>query len=315
MKNEECFSAPVESFMDDFDFGENLARFDKAAVFEEIDAMKDGPPFRKKKEQYLQPHENVLDDDEVEKEEKSQPSTTKDGYYYLTENEQKVPAVSPGDRAAIFKSSEMAGFSRERRIATVGLCCAQLVLGLIGGSQRFKVGNKHQKPTVVLLCGSHTQGAQGVSCGRHISQHHANVIVCVPGENKLNSEVSRELQLFRETDGEVILSPQNLPASPVDLIISALHRPAANLENDFSKSCIRWATQNSKACILSLDPSKHQDFNSKWSIFVGLPLHGSASLGNIYLCDPGIPNKFYKSLGQEYVVPYGSKFVIPLEDT
>lgn len=107
----------------------------------------------------------------------------------------------------------------------------------------------------------------------------------------------------------------DLPASPVDLIISALHRPAANLENDFSKSCIRWATQNSKACILSLDPSKHQDFNSKWSIFVGLPLHGSASLGNIYLCDPGIPNKFYKSLGQEYVVPYGSKFVIPLEDT
>lgn len=74
---------------------------------------------------------------------------------------------------------------------------------------RFKVGNKHQKPTVVLLCGSHTQGAQGVSCGRHISQHHANVIVCVPGENKLNSEVSRELQLFRETDGEVILSPQS----------------------------------------------------------------------------------------------------------
>lgn len=69
--------------MDDFDFGENLALFDKAAVFEEIDAMKEGVPSRKKKEQYLQPHENVLDDED-EKEEKALPSSQNDGYFYLT---------------------------------------------------------------------------------------------------------------------------------------------------------------------------------------------------------------------------------------
>ena len=34
---EDCFSAPTDSFLDEFDFEKNLALFDKQAVFEEIE--------------------------------------------------------------------------------------------------------------------------------------------------------------------------------------------------------------------------------------------------------------------------------------
>ncbi len=34
---DDCFSAPMKSFMDDFDFEKNLALFDKQAVFDEIE--------------------------------------------------------------------------------------------------------------------------------------------------------------------------------------------------------------------------------------------------------------------------------------
>ena len=35
---QDCFSAPVDSFLDEFDFEKNLALFDKKAVFEEIES-------------------------------------------------------------------------------------------------------------------------------------------------------------------------------------------------------------------------------------------------------------------------------------
>ena len=37
-QRQDCFSAPVDSFLDEFDFEKNLALFDKKAVFEEIES-------------------------------------------------------------------------------------------------------------------------------------------------------------------------------------------------------------------------------------------------------------------------------------
>ena len=41
-RNRECFSAPTEGILGDFDFDSNLKLFNKAAVFEEIDALSGG---------------------------------------------------------------------------------------------------------------------------------------------------------------------------------------------------------------------------------------------------------------------------------
>ncbi len=41
-KNRECFSAPTDGYLDDFDFDTNLKLFNKAAVFEESDALSGG---------------------------------------------------------------------------------------------------------------------------------------------------------------------------------------------------------------------------------------------------------------------------------
>lgn len=59
---EDCFSAPSESYLQDFDFEKNLALFDKKAVFEEIESA--NPELTKvmdnKKPQKYRCDENVL---------------------------------------------------------------------------------------------------------------------------------------------------------------------------------------------------------------------------------------------------------------
>lgn len=59
---EDCFSAPSESYLQDFDFEKNLALFDKKAVFEEIESS--NPELTKvvetKKPQKYRFDENVL---------------------------------------------------------------------------------------------------------------------------------------------------------------------------------------------------------------------------------------------------------------
>lgn len=65
-KNNECFSAPAESFMQEFDFESNLALFNKKAVFREIEhdfpELSLEPGSREQKyrhdENVLQPGEN-----------------------------------------------------------------------------------------------------------------------------------------------------------------------------------------------------------------------------------------------------------------
>lgn len=58
---QDCFSAPVELLLDDFDFEKNLALFDKKAVFEEIESSNtDGMLVVEKKQTKYRCDENVL---------------------------------------------------------------------------------------------------------------------------------------------------------------------------------------------------------------------------------------------------------------
>ena len=68
-KNSECFSAPTQSYLQDFDFESNLALFNKKAVFQEIEngfpelSLSGVPPGEQKyrhDENILQPGESNL---------------------------------------------------------------------------------------------------------------------------------------------------------------------------------------------------------------------------------------------------------------
>lgn len=71
---------------------------------------------------------------------------------------------------------------------------------------RFTPKNLHQRPTVALLCGPHVQGAQGISCGRHLANHEVEVILFLPNFVKMLDSVTSELTLFSKTGGKQVSS-------------------------------------------------------------------------------------------------------------
>lgn len=62
----------------------------------------------------------------------------------------------------------------------------------------------HQRPTVALLCGPHVQGAQGISCGRHLANHEVEVILFLPNFVKMLEAITSELALFGKTGGKLV---------------------------------------------------------------------------------------------------------------
>lgn len=70
------------------------------------------------------------------------------------------------------------------------------------------------------------------------------------------------------------------------------------------------------ASVLAIDPPPRgiNDVCIKYSILPILPLNGMSptACGKMYLCNLGIPEKFYCDAGIKYKSPFGHKFVIPL---
>ncbi|XP_060601775.1 enhancer of mRNA-decapping protein 3-like, partial [Ruditapes philippinarum] len=130
---QDCFSAPVDSLMDEFDFEKNLALFDKKAVFEEIE--NNNPEVIRvgdKKPTKYRHDENVL---------QSKPTTfqqikvPKDyGSSYVTDSGLIVPCIDYDLRNKLFDIAEACGFSMERRLEMIGRSSSEMVLQLLGGS-------------------------------------------------------------------------------------------------------------------------------------------------------------------------------------
>lgn len=81
-----------------------------------------------------------------------------------------------------------------------------LTVSFFNISFRFTPKNLHQRPTVALLCGPHVQGAQGISCGRHLANHEVEVILFLPNFVKMLDSVTSELTLFNKTGGKQVSS-------------------------------------------------------------------------------------------------------------
>jgi enhancer of mRNA-decapping protein 3 len=59
---------------------------------------------------------------------------------------------------------------------------------------------------VALLCGPHVQGAQGISCGRHLANHEVEVILFLPNFVKMQESITNELALYSKTSGKQVAS-------------------------------------------------------------------------------------------------------------
>ncbi|XP_004539788.1 enhancer of mRNA-decapping protein 3 isoform X2 [Maylandia zebra] len=238
------------------------------------------------------------------------------GKEYCTDTGLVVPTVPYELHKQLLAAAERWGLSLERRLEAVGVCSSQMALTLLGGPNRLTPKNVHQRPTVVLLCGPHVQGAQGISCGRHLANHEVEVILFLPNFVKMQESVTSEVNLFSKTSGKQVSSVKDLPMSPVDLVINCLdcHENPLLKEQSWYQSVADWANKN-RAPVLSIDPpvsEQPQSVDAKWTLSLGLPLPLADKDSRVYLCDIGLPKMVYQEVGINYHSPFGCKFVIPL---
>ncbi|XP_042571372.1 enhancer of mRNA-decapping protein 3-like [Cyprinus carpio] len=321
-KDDECFGDGMEDVLDeDFDFEGNLALFDKAAVFSQIEsserrgngARSRGTPGEQTPSRYRH-DENILEAKPVIYRQITVPQNeTKE---YSTDSGLVVPSISFKLHKRLLAAAESHGLSLERRLEMTGVCASQMALTLLGGPNRLTPKNVHQRPTVALLCGPHVQGAQGISCGRHLANHEVEVILFLPNFVKMLEAITSELALFGKTGGKLVSNVKDLPETPVDLVINCLdsHENGFLSEQPWYKAAADWANQN-RAPVLSIDPpvsGQAHAVEAKWSLSLGLPLPVSEGAGRVYLCDIGIPRQVFQEVGIKYHSPFGCKFVIPL---
>ncbi|XP_023139820.2 enhancer of mRNA-decapping protein 3-like [Amphiprion ocellaris] len=321
-KDNECFGDGTDGDLDtDFDFEGNLALFDKAAVFSQIDGTSSHSNrtqhHSRQAEQKLLSYrhdENILEGKPVIYRQITTPEHG--GKEYCTDSGLVVPSVSYKLHKRLLAAAERWGLTLERRLETTGICSSQMALTLLGGPNRLTPKNVHQRPTVVLLCGPHVQGAQGISCGRHLANHEVEVILFLPNIVRMQETVTSEVNLYSRTSGKQVASVKDLPASPVDLVINCLdcHENPLLREQSWYQSGADWANRN-RAPVLSIDPpvsEQHQTVEAKWTLSLGLPLPLADNDSRVYLCDIGIPKLVYGEVGINYHSPFGCKFVIPL---
>eukprot|EP00062_Callorhinchus_milii_P002656 gi/632939021/ref/XP_007907332.1/ PREDICTED: enhancer of mRNA-decapping protein 3 [Callorhinchus milii] len=319
-KDDECFGDGIEEILDtDFDFEGNLALFDKAAVFEEIDtferqngARSRGTP--SEKQARYRHDENILESEPIVYRQITVPQHC--GKEYCTDSGLVVPSISYELHKKLLTTAERHGLSLERRLEMTGVCASQMALTLLGGPNRLNPKNVHQRPTVALLCGPHVKGAQGISCGRHLANHEVQVILFLPNFVKMLECITTELQLLSKTDSKQVANVKDLPDTPVDLVINCLdcHENPFLRDQPWYRAAVEWANHN-RAPVLSIDPPVsvlEQAIDAKWSLALGLPLPLGESAGRVYLCDIGIPKKVFQEAGISYHSPFGCKFVIPL---
>ncbi|KAM9410139.1 enhancer of mRNA-decapping protein 3-like isoform 2-T3 [Pholidichthys leucotaenia] len=319
-KNAECFGDGMGQNLDtDFDFEGNLALFDKVAVFSQINESNSSKPQHhgsqaEQRTQSYRHNENILEVKPVAYRQITVPQH--EGREYCTDTGLVVPSIPYELHKRLLAAAERWGLSLERRLEAIGVCASQMALSLLGGPNRLTPKNVHQRPTVVLLCGPHIQGAQGISCARHLANHEVEVILFLPNFVKIQEPVTSEVSLYSKTSGKQVVNVKDLPTTPVDLVINCLgsHENPMLREHPWYQSAADWANQN-RAPVLSIDPpvsEQPQAVEGKWTLSLGLPLPLADKDSRVYLCDIGIPKMVYQEVGISYHSPFGCKFVIPL---
>lgn len=314
VQREDCFSAPAESFLMEFDFEKNLALFDKKAVFEEIE---NGPSSDSERQAERRPSkyrhdENVLPSQPTDLRQIRVPCSS--NAEFRTDTGLVVPGVTQELRCRLLETAEQIGFNTDRLVEMFGRSAAEMVMQLLGGSHRLDPKNEHQLPTVVFLCGPHLQGALGVNCARQLANHGAKVTVFAPSFMRMNPSLEAELKLLELTSVQRTTTVKELPQGPVDMVVNALdsHEHGHLRGQPWYVGGVAWA-QGLRAPSLALDPSMDGPaFPAKWSLGLALPLPLPPSCGQQYLCDVGIPAAVFSKVGMDYSSPFCHKFCIPL---
>jgi len=365
-EDEICFGLDVDAIIgEEFDFERSNQMFDKEAVMEEITAEQRGYALNKSTGQdssrqhssaQLQRHE--VPEAKYRHDEMILGTPSPATYRQIkvksggeeeisrTDSGLIVPCINRKLQVKILTLAAKHGFSEERQVEAAGRSACEMLLQLVGGSQRLSPQNSHQTPSVVVLCGggSYDQGSPslildspstiGLAIARNLANHRVGVVVCVPqrliDSHLKNPLFATEMKLLKMTDAKLVLSINDLPPTPTDVIVSALDYETGKTPDDWVKDVTLWANQN-KAPILAVDPTgmatSHpicEPLQAKWSLQFVLPLTSTKKIvdvssasnpissSQLYLCDLAIPRKVFREAGIQYQSPFGAKSFIAL---
>lgn len=317
-QTEDCFSTNVADMTEDFDFAKNLAMFDKAAVYQEINSGSDGEVLltpsknRRKREEKYRHDEFVLQKGPVVFRQiiTNEPEKAEIEEYY-TDAGLVVPTISHSTLKQILHAAELMGFTAERQAEIFGANASIMALTLLGGPNRLHPRNSHQPPSVLVTCGPHWTGALGAAVARHLSNHNVKVSVFLPHFVKIHRSLEEELRLLSLTNATLINDYSQLPKAPVDLILSALDEEGSEplRQQPWYQHAVRWCNGN-RAPLMCLAPPPIEaspDLHIKWSICAVLPFPFPDEYGTLYMVDMGIPVRAYEKVGIQYQSPFCGK--------
>jgi len=238
---------------------------------------------------------------------------------YLTDEGLVVPAIDLQLRHDLFSSSESFGYSLERRIESMGRCTNDMCLHLLGGTQRLLVKNRHQHPTIVVLATTNDlSGVYAICAARILATKNIRIYLYLsPNSKRENLIFENEFKLIRTTQTIVTNQVNELPRSPVDLVLNGLDGENRRLNGerwyqDVIDYCSRLQTS-----IIGVDPSIDSDgIECKYSLIPLLPLLGISSkyFGRLYLCDLAFGSAIFQKLNIRYSSPFGAKSFVALHE-
>ncbi|KAH8319332.1 hypothetical protein KR067_004055 [Drosophila pandora] len=352
MRQQQTFGSEADDPLlnEDFDFEGNLALFDKQAIWDDIESTHQKPDVVRHQvnhhhhqpEQKYRHDENILASKPLQL---RQIETMFDGSKdFVTDDGLIIPTIPAYARNKIEICADKAGLSLQRQIDILARGASDLAITLLGGARRLTPANNHQWPKIVIICDGVKSMRTiniGAATGRQLASHGLTVLLYVEQVQLVEQHGnSPEITLFKATDNAIVHSVETLPTP--DLVI--LSTNTANLSDAIKK----WLSVN-RASVLAIDPPPCgiNEVAIKYSILPILPLNGistapssssaaatptpiastsaaaaaatataSASstnnCGKLYLCNLGIPDKFYRDCGIKYKSPYGHKYVIPI---
>ncbi|XP_067645697.1 enhancer of mRNA-decapping protein 3 [Eurosta solidaginis] len=294
---------------EDFDFEGNLALFNKQEIWDTIEAEQK-PDLVRQTSNAMKKYrhdENVLVSEPVRL--RQIENIFGGSTEFVTDEGLIIPTIPSFVRAKIETLAAKEGLSLPRQLDILARGVTDLAISLLGGARRLTPTNYHQWPIIVIICAKANNSRTcdiGAATGRQMASHGLKVLLYLE-EELMDNTKSKEISLFKATGNVVVHSVNELP-SP-DLVI--LSTDSKILTGRVRK----WLSEN-RASILAVDPPSEgiKDVSIKYAILPTLPLNGISSnnYGKLYLCNLGIPDKYYRDAGINYKSPFGHKFVIPI---
>lgn len=158
VKHNQTFGTSVDDPLlhEDFDFEGNLALFDKQAIWDSLEAGKkpdvvqNAVSAQKQRQKKYRHDENVIVSEPADM--RQIESLFEGSEDFVTDEGLIIPTVPQLVRTKIEMCAQKCGLSFQRQLDMLARGATDLAILLLGGARRLTPNNRHQWPTVAIIC-------------------------------------------------------------------------------------------------------------------------------------------------------------------